>query len=602
MEIMPDALDTILSIQNWEYQDSSLETLMLELFPDIFIPSNSDENQTVPTPQPVVKQQTETQQPPLPRTPPPLPLSPPPSTPSPPPLPLSPPPPTPSPPPPPLSPLPPTPSPLPLPLSPLPPTPSPPPPLPIPSPPPTPLLPAEHDIPSQTEPEVGLSMSAPGGAYSQTCELPGEPVMPYQLMPANGLTGAAAYNINPAPQVPLCQDFVQPTQLHTNAGAYVQGQYLANQQPVYNVPRIAASTLPAAPPQMYNVPANQFPGVFPQNLRPVGYVNGEIVYELPNYLNPHIINVPVVTKHEKEDKSYVKKPPNAFMLYRREQRFNVVTQYNITDSAMINKILGEKWKSLSKEEQSKYYNEAEIEKQQHLLQHPEWSAKDNYGKKRKRNTAFNEVQVEGKKRKRNTAFNEVQVAVSAEEPAADSQQAREPYVLSTCQNIATAVAPRCYMTQPYMTQSNRMQSVPQTGMTQSYMTQSNRMQSIPQTGMTQSYMAQLIPQTGTAQSYMTQCIPQTGTTQSYMNQCIPQTGTTQSYMNQCIPQTGTAQSYMTQCIPQTGTAQSYMTQCIPQTGTTQSYMNQSIPQIDMTQLQWCSSPTRPTTVDLVQYF
>ncbi|XP_044220478.1 lymphoid enhancer-binding factor 1-like [Thunnus albacares] len=139
------------------------------------------------------------------------------------------------------------------------------------------------------------------------------------------------------------------------------------------------------------------------------------------------------------------------MLYRREQRFNVVTQYNITDSAMINKILGEKWKSLSKEEQSKYYNEAEIEKQQHLLQHPEWSAKDNYGKKRKRNTAFNEVQVAGKKRKRNTAFNEVQVAVSAEEPAADSQQAREPYVLSTCQNIATAVAPQCYMTQPYMT-------------------------------------------------------------------------------------------------------------------------------------------------------
>ncbi|XP_044220083.1 transcription factor 7-like 1 [Thunnus albacares] len=144
---------------------------------------------------------------------------------------------------------------------------------------------------------------------------------------------------------------------------------------------------------MYNVPANQFPGVFPQNLRPVGYVNGEIVYELPNYLNPHIINVPVVTKHEKEDKSYIKKPPNAFMLYRREQRSNVVTQYNITNSAMINRILGEKWKSLSKEEQSKYYNEAEMEKQQHLLQHPEWSAKDNYGKKRKRNTAFNEVQV-----------------------------------------------------------------------------------------------------------------------------------------------------------------------------------------------------------------
>ena len=52
-------------------------------------------------------------------------------------------------------------------------------------------------------------------------------VMQHQVMPANGLTGATVYNISPAPQVPLCQGFVQPTQLHTIAGPYTQGQVCA---------------------------------------------------------------------------------------------------------------------------------------------------------------------------------------------------------------------------------------------------------------------------------------------------------------------------------------------------------------------------------------
>lgn len=36
------------------------------------------------------------------------------------------------------------------------------------------------------------------------------------------------------------------------------------------------------------------------------------------------------------------------------------------------------WKSLSKEEQAKYYIEAEGKRMIHSLQYPEWSAKDNY--------------------------------------------------------------------------------------------------------------------------------------------------------------------------------------------------------------------------------
>lgn len=43
-----------------------------------------------------------------------------------------------------------------------------------------------------------------------------------------------------------------------------------------------------------------------------------------------------------EDWPYVKKPLNAFMLYRQEQRANVAAELNIRDSATINKVLGQK--------------------------------------------------------------------------------------------------------------------------------------------------------------------------------------------------------------------------------------------------------------------
>ncbi|XP_077586773.1 uncharacterized protein LOC144205989 [Stigmatopora nigra] len=84
------------------------------------------------------------------------------------------------------------------------------------------------------------------------------------------------------------------------------------------------------------------------------------------------------------DRPYVKKPPNAFMLFRKEQSPNVVAQFNITNSAVVNKILGRMWKSMPKKLQAKYYQQAEEHKILHGLQHPDWSCTENYGKKRKR--------------------------------------------------------------------------------------------------------------------------------------------------------------------------------------------------------------------------
>ncbi|TMS09488.1 Transcription factor 7, partial [Larimichthys crocea] len=42
------------------------------------------------------------------------------------------------------------------------------------------------------------------------------------------------------------------------------------------------------------------------------------------------------------------------------------------------------WKSLTKEEQAKYYEQAQNLKEIHVQQHPEWSNKNNYGTKKKR--------------------------------------------------------------------------------------------------------------------------------------------------------------------------------------------------------------------------
>ncbi|KAM9801259.1 transcription factor 7-like 1 [Neosynchiropus ocellatus] len=80
---------------------------------------------------------------------------------------------------------------------------------------------------------------------------------------------------------------------------------------------------------------------------------------------------------------HIKKPLNAFMLFMRDQRPHVVAECSVKESAAINQILGQRWHSLSKEEQSKYYDLARQERLLHSKLYPGWSARDNY-KKRKR--------------------------------------------------------------------------------------------------------------------------------------------------------------------------------------------------------------------------
>ncbi|XP_035856801.1 transcription factor Sox-17-alpha-A-like isoform X2 [Sander lucioperca] len=217
----------------------------------------------------------------------------------------------------------------------------------------------------------------------------------------------------------LCQgDIIQPGHLYSQAGAYSQGQYLPYLWPVADVPTATAVSHPAAAPQ----PCNIAPVVKlseGQSLRWVGVWNGEMLYEViaEDHFAPPVSTAPPLNtsksgkrkceSQQDENRPYVKKPPNAFMLFMKEQRVNVEAELNIKGirtAAAVNTVLGRKWNSLTKEEQAKYYDKAEEEKWLHAQRHPGWTTRDNYGKKRKRQR---------------------KVKASASNPEEDTQQAKK---------------------------------------------------------------------------------------------------------------------------------------------------------------------------------
>ncbi|KAJ4922229.1 hypothetical protein JOQ06_026137 [Pogonophryne albipinna] len=79
----------------------------------------------------------------------------------------------------------------------------------------------------------------------------------------------------------------------------------------------------------------------------------------------------------------VKKPLNAFMLFMKETRHKVLQEGRERESAAINRILGHRWHALSRSEQSKYYDLAQKERLLHMQLYPGWSARDNYGKRKR---------------------------------------------------------------------------------------------------------------------------------------------------------------------------------------------------------------------------
>nr|XP_057943814.1 alkaline ceramidase 3 isoform X2 [Doryrhamphus excisus] len=131
--------------------------------------------------------------------------------------------------------------------------------------------------------------------------------------------------------------------------------------PVQNFVPPASVSFAAAPPQMIGGTTMMMPGT------------------------PSM--APSVFMREAEDEveqQYIKKPPNAFMVFARKHRKALMGKLDKKDSASVNVILGEMWNSLPQQDQAKYYEEADVERRRHAQLYPNWSMCDNYGKKRKR--------------------------------------------------------------------------------------------------------------------------------------------------------------------------------------------------------------------------
>ncbi|KAG7479298.1 hypothetical protein JOB18_022676 [Solea senegalensis] len=149
--------------------------------------------------------------------------------------------------------------------------------------------------------------------------------------------------------------------------------------------------------QNSNVHPVMFPHIMLENLIPVTTVNGEMVYPFPlETFTPAflpttpLLNIPTTqrgkTSRQQHDKEqpYIKKPPNAFMLFRQEQRSNVTAELNVKNCALVNTELGKRWRRLTEQKKLKYFIEADRLRHHHEQMYPEWSTSDNYGKKRKR--------------------------------------------------------------------------------------------------------------------------------------------------------------------------------------------------------------------------
>ncbi|XP_024143538.1 transcription factor 7 [Oryzias melastigma] len=105
---------------------------------------------------------------------------------------------------------------------------------------------------------------------------------------------------------------------------------------------------------------------------------------LPPPSQPISASQPAFGSQSNSCRQPVKKPLNAFMLYMKEMRQKVQQEGGQRESAAINRILGRRWHTLPRSEQSKYYELAQKERLLHMQLYPGWSARDNYGKRKRR--------------------------------------------------------------------------------------------------------------------------------------------------------------------------------------------------------------------------
>lgn len=168
---------------------------------------------------------------------------------------------------------------------------------------------------------------------------------------------SSAYFASPLPS-PLYNNF--------NMLSFQSPRFFSPQMPFPQLP-VSQPFLPVFPP--FNVPNFKLATVPTSSSR-----------------NP--VESPAISEQESVDSSNkenrVKKPPNAYLIFMSMKRKTLPKENLGKPSAEVNKELGVIWNQMTEEEKKPYFELAKVEKDKHAKDHPNWSARDNYGINKKR--------------------------------------------------------------------------------------------------------------------------------------------------------------------------------------------------------------------------
>ncbi|KAL1420275.1 hypothetical protein MTO96_024491 [Rhipicephalus appendiculatus] len=234
-------------------------------------------------------------------------------------------------------------------------------------------------------------------------------IPPVHIDPKTGIPRPSVYPLTSPGQYThsmFSQEFAQQLHWHSAAagmypmppmasGGFRGGSSYAPPLPRINPPLLPPSIMPHGlhPALVTPGPKQELSSPLPDTRHPLAMyhpLDSKCNQGRPSSRGDLVNGVSGLNGHEKKPQkptNHVKKPLNAFMLYMKEMRAKVVAECTLKESAAINQILGRRWHSLSREEQSKYYEMARKERQIHMQLYPGWTARDNYAinsKKKKR--------------------------------------------------------------------------------------------------------------------------------------------------------------------------------------------------------------------------
>lgn len=90
-----------------------------------------------------------------------------------------------------------------------------------------------------------------------------------------------------------------------------------------------------------------------------------------------------IAKNMSDVKQHVKRPMNAFMIWSSRKRRELARQNPKLHNSQISKILGTEWRKLTEEERQKFFAQAKLLNELHLIEHPDYKYRPKRRVKRK---------------------------------------------------------------------------------------------------------------------------------------------------------------------------------------------------------------------------